>query len=62
MKSSNKPELKQIACNHLSDIGCENFITLYKKCTAKPCSFSGIDTTFASGNSLCFRKNLVERI
>ena len=35
-------------------------MNLYKKCTAKPFSFSVIDTTLASDNPLRFRKNLLE--
>ena len=37
-------------------------MNLYKKCTAKPCSFSVIDTTLALDNPLHCRKNLLERI
>ena len=39
MKIPNKQELQQIVFNHLSDIGYENFMNLYKKCTPKPCCF-----------------------
>ena len=35
---------------------------LYKKCNARLYSFLIIDTIFASGNSSCFRKNLLKRI
>ena len=35
---------------------------LYKKCTGKPYLFLVIDTTLASDNSSCFRKNILERI
>ena len=35
---------------------------MYKKCTAKPCSFLVIDTILASDNPLLFRKSLLERI
>ena len=62
MKIPNKRELQQIAFNHLSDIDFQDFMNLYKKCTAKPYSFLVIDTTLPSDNSLRFRKNLVERI
>ena len=48
--------------NHSSVIDFQDFINLCKKCTGKPYSFLVIDTTFASDNSLCFRKNLLERI
>ena len=34
----------------------------YKKCTAKPYSFSVIDTPLASDNAFCFRRKLLERI
>ena len=62
MKIPNKKELQQIAFNHSSDIDFQDFMNLYKKCTAKPYSFVVIDTTLASDNSSCFRKNLLERI
>ena len=42
-------------------INKEDFINLYKKCTAKPCSLV-IDANFVSDNPLRFRNNLVERI
>ena len=62
MKIPNKRELQQIAFNHSSDIDFQDFMNLYKKCTAKPCYFLVIDTTLASDNSSRFRKNLLERI
>ena len=62
MKVPSKRQLQQIAFNHSSDIDFQEFMNLYKKCTAKPFSFSVIDITFASGNSSRFRKNLLERI
>ena len=37
-------------------------MNLYKKCTAKPCSFLVIDTTLATDNSSRFRKNLLKII
>ena len=43
-------------------IDFEDFMNLYRKCTAKPYSFLIIDATLASDNPLCFRKNLLERI
>ena len=61
-KIPNKRELQQIAFNRLSDIGFEDFVNLYKKCTAKPCSFLVIDTTFTSDDPLRFRPNFSERI
>ena len=62
IKVPNKRELQQIAFNYSSDIDFQDFMNVYKKCTAKPYSFLVIDTTLASDNSLCFRKNLLERI
>ena len=62
MKIPNKRELQQIAFNHSSDIDFKDFMTLYKKCTAKPYSFLVIDATLASYNTLSFRNNLLERI
>ena len=62
MKISNKQELQKIAFNHSLDIDFKDFTNLYKTCTAKPSSFLVIDATFASGNLLCFRENLLERI
>ena len=35
MKIPNKKELQQTASNHLSDIDFQDFLNLYKKCTAK---------------------------
>ena len=59
MKTPNKRELQQIA----SDVDFKEFIiNLYKKCIVKPYSFSVIDAALASDNSICFRKNLSERI
>ena len=39
MKIPGKRELQQIALNHLSDIDFKDFIKIYKKCAAEPCSF-----------------------
>ena len=36
MKISNKRELQQIAFIHSSDIDFQDFVNLYKKCTANP--------------------------
>ena len=58
----NKRELQQIAFNHSSDIEFQDFMNLYKKCTAKPYSFLVIDSNHASDNLLRFRKNLLERM
>ena len=62
MKIPNKRTPQQIAFNHSSDIDFQDFVNLYKKCTAKPYSFLFIDATLASGNPLHFRKNISERI
>ena len=35
MKIPKKRELQQIAFNHLSDIGSQDLMNLYKNCTAK---------------------------
>ena len=61
MKIPNKKELQQTASNHLSDIDFQDFLNLYKKCTAKPYSFLAINTTLASDNSPHLRKNLLEK-
>ena len=58
MKIPNKRELQQIAFSNSSDIDFQEFMNLYKKCTAKPYYFLLIDTTLASDNSSLFRKNL----
>ena len=47
MKIPNKRELQQIVFNHSSDIDFQDFMNLFKKCTAKPYSFLVIDTTLA---------------
>ena len=62
MKSPNERELQQIAFNHSSDVGFEEFMNLYKRCTTKSNSFSVIDAALSSDNAFCFRKNLLERI
>ena len=55
-KIPNKRELQQIAINHSSDISTEDFVNIYRKCTAEPYSFFVNDTTLASNNPLRFRK------
>ena len=40
----------------------QDFMNHYRKLIAKPYSFLAIDTTLASDNLLCFRKNLIEII
>ena len=59
MKIPKKRELQQTASNHSSAIDFEDFMNLYKKCTANPCSIV-IDTTLTSDNPSRF--NLLERI
>ena len=60
MKIPNKRELQQIPTDHSSDIDSKDFITIYKKYTAKPYSFLVNDTILASDNPLRFRKNLFD--
>ena len=62
MKILTKRELQQIAFNHSSDIDFQDFMNLYKKCTAKPYSSLVSDATLASDNYLRFKKNLLQRI
>ena len=57
MKIPNKIERQQIVFNHLLDIDFQDFMNLYKKCTAKPYYFLIIDTALASDN-FSFRKNV----
>ena len=52
MKTPNRQEPQQITFNHLSDIGFRDFMSLYKKCTAKPYSFLVADASFATDNLL----------
>ena len=63
MKTPNKQKLQQITLfNHSSDIDLRDFLDFYKKCTAKPYSFSVIDAILVSDNPKRSRKNLFERI
>ena len=39
MKILHKRELQQIAINHSSDIRTEDFVNIYRKCTAEPYFF-----------------------
>ena len=48
MKIATKGELQQIAFGHSPDVGFEDFMILYKECTAKPYPFLVIDNTLAS--------------
>ena len=52
MKIPNKKELQQIALNHSSDIDFQDFMNIYKKCTAEPYSFLVNDTTLPSDDPL----------
>ena len=58
MKTPNREEPQQITFNHLSDIGFRDFMSLYKKCTAKPYSFLLADASLAADNLLRFKKTL----
>ena len=62
MKIPNKQERQKIACHNTWDIDFKEFMNLYKRCTAKPCSFLVNDTTFVSDNNLHLGKNPLERI
>ena len=61
-KILNKRELQQIGINHSSDISTEDFVNIYKKCTAEPYSFFVNCTKLASDNPLRFGKNFFEGI
>ena len=58
-KIISKRDLQQIAINHSSDTSTEDFVNIYRKCTAEPYSFFVDDATLASDNPLRFRKNLL---
>ena len=58
-KILSKRQLQQTAINHSSDISTEDFVNIYRKCTAEPYSFFVNDTTLVSNNPLGFRKNLL---
>ena len=62
MKISNTQELQHISLNHSPDIDLQDFINLYKKCTAKPYTFLVIDGILPSDNPSRFRKNLLKNI
>ena len=59
MKIPNKREIQQIEFNNSSYIDLQDFMNIYKKCTAKPYCFLAIDTTLSSDNSSRFRENLL---
>ena len=56
MEIPSKQELQQIAFTHSLYIHFQDFVNLYKKCTAKPYSYLVIDSTLPSDNPLHFRK------
>ena len=55
-KIPNRRELQDIEINYSSDISTEDFINIYRECTAERYSFLVNDTTLASDNPLRFRK------
>ena len=57
-----KRELQQIAINRSSDISNEDFVNIYRKCTAEPYSSFVKNTTLASYNPLRFRENIFGRL
>ena len=59
MKILKKNELQQAASNYWSDIGCNDFMKLYKNYTREPYSFFVNDTTLLSDNPLRLRDNLL---
>ena len=59
MKISNKQGPKKSHLIIYYNIDSKNFMNIYKKCTAKPCSFSVNDTCLASDTPLRFRYNCV---
>ena len=60
MKIQHKREFQRIVTNHSSDIDFQDFMEVYKKCIAEPCSFLVNGTTLPSNTPLRFRKNLSE--
>ena len=59
-KIPNRRELKEIAWNHSSDIETEDFINIYRECTAEPYAVLVNDITLTSDNLLTFRKLFLE--
>ena len=55
-KIANRRELQEIARNHSLDIKAEDFINIYRACTAEMYCFLVNDTTLASDNPFRFRK------
>ena len=62
MKIPNKRELQQIGFNYSTDTDFKYFMNLYKNCTAKLSYFLVFDVSLPSGNPLCFRKSLLEKL
>ena len=62
MKIPNKQELQQIGFNYSSDTDFKYFMNLHKNCNAKLYYFLIFDASLASGNPLCFRTSLLERL
>ena len=60
MRISDKRKPQKIALNHSSDIDFNNFMKIYKKCTAEPYSFLVNDTALPTDDPLRFRKNLLK--
>ena len=60
MKINNKRELQNIAINNSVDIGYQDFIKIYRKCTKEPYNFLTIDTKLPASDPLRFRKNLFD--
>ena len=58
MEILDKRELQQTAFNHSTDIDFQDFIKIYKNCTAEPYSFLVNDTTLPSDNCLKMRKKI----
>ena len=56
IKIPKKRELQQVALNNSSGINSNDFIKIYKICTAEPYSFLVNDATHASDNPVRFRK------
>ena len=55
------PNIRRTSTNlDFQDIDFQDFIKIYKKCTAEPYSFLVNNTTLPSDNPLRFRKNLLK--
>ena len=60
MKRNNRIELKNIGNDHSADIGYNDFMKIYRKCTKKPFNFLTIDTMLPASDPLRFRKKLFD--